>query len=507
MTSLSTLLIQFAIVGAVLTAITVWAKKHEKMFWTFLQHFCGVWFIFSGLVKAVDPIGTAYKMEDYFAAFSQTFEGLTNVFGKLAPLFPWLANYSIGFSITMIVLEIVLGIMLIIGYRRQLTAWLFFLIVVFFTVLTGFTFLTGYVPTEDNFFDFAKWGPYVKTQMRVTDCGCFGDFIKLDPKISFFKDIGLLIPAFLFLFRHKWMHQLWTARTRALTTGISTIAITLMCLQNTYMDLPMVDFRPFKIGTNVRERKDLEEKARTNIQVLGWVLENTKTGEKTTFMEPEAGKITYYKTYAKDQGWKVTDQIKDDPYILVDGKKVPTPPTKISEFAIEDPQNGEVTDDLLAEPGYSMMIVAYKFYGGMQKETVVVQDTIWATDTIKVSKDSINLQRRIASVEPRKVEREVFAPSAEYADMYQKQLNPLAAAAQKAGWKVYGVVTYQDAEKVNDFKRAVQAPFPIYKGDEKLLKTIIRANPGVVIWKDGSVLDMYHHRHLPTFEALQAKYK
>ena len=118
MTSLPTLLISFAFVGMFLTAWTVWKKKSNSTFWTFLQHFCGVWFVFSGLVKAVDPIGTAYKMVDYFGAFETTFAGLDNVFKGIAPLFPWLAKYSEGFSITMIVLEIVIGAMLMIGYQR-----------------------------------------------------------------------------------------------------------------------------------------------------------------------------------------------------------------------------------------------------------------------------------------------------------------------------------------------------------------------------------------------------
>ena len=138
----------------------------------------------------------------------------------LAPLFPALSEQSTGFSIFMVTFEIVLGVMLIVGWRRKLTAWLFFLLVVFFTLLTGFTFLTGYVPSDANFFDFAKWGPYVKDQMRVTDCGCFGDFIKLDPRISFYKDLGLMIPAILFfLFRSKWMHQIFD-RKRGWIVGI-----------------------------------------------------------------------------------------------------------------------------------------------------------------------------------------------------------------------------------------------------------------------------------------------
>ncbi|HMX41958.1 MAG TPA: DoxX family protein, partial [Saprospiraceae bacterium] len=362
--------------------------------------FCGVWFIFSGLGKAVDPLGTAYKMEDYFVQFQATFEGLNNAFAGLAPLFPWLTGYANGFSIFMIVLEIVLGVMLIVGFQRRLTAWLFFLIVVFFTVLTGFTYLTGYVPTEANFFDFAKWGPYVKSQMRVTDCGCFGDFIKLDPRISFFKDLGLLIPSFLFLFRHKWMHQLWTTRLRRWVVYGTTALTLLLCLRNTYWDLPMVDFRPFKVGTNVRELKAFEGSAKQDI--LGWLLVNDSTGQVATYMEPEPNKYTYIQTYPKSAGWRVKEQIKNDLYVLKDGQRIPVTKTKVSEFAVERSENGEnveATDDILEEKGYSLMIVAYHLEGSKQTETIMVADTTWVLDTVRVSADSMHLLRRMASVE------------------------------------------------------------------------------------------------------------
>ena len=479
-------------------------KEHKSILWSFLQHFCGVWFTFSGLVKAVDPIGTAYKMEDYFAAFEPTFAGLNNVFAGIAPLFPWLSKYAEGFSIFMIVLEIALGVMLIVGFKRRLTAWLFFLVVFFFTVLTGFTYLTGFVPTEANFFDFAQWGPYVKTQMRVTDCGCFGDFIKLDPKISFFKDLGLMIPALLFLFRWSKMHELWNGRVQNLAVGITTAASLLFCLQNTYWDLPAVDFRPFKVGANVRERKELETNAK--VDILGWVLRNDSLDKTITFMEPEPGKITYYKEYTKAQGWKVKDQIQTDWYVEKDGQKIPVTKTKVSDFAVESSE-GEVTDDILNEKGYSLMIIAYKLKGQKQIETIAVPDTTWASDTVRVTKDSFYLQPRIVSVGQKTIEKEVFIPAADYAERFQKEVNPLAEAASKAGWKVYAITTYGDSESAADFAERVQAKYSFYKADDKLLKTIIRANPGVVVWKDGQVLDMYHHRHLPTFEALSGKWK
>jgi uncharacterized membrane protein YphA (DoxX/SURF4 family) len=512
MTSLSSLLLQFAVVGALLTAWTVWQKKHKHVLWTFLQHFTGVWFVFSGLVKAVDPIGTAYKMEDYFNAFEQTFEGLNNVFKGLAPMFPALIKYANGFSITMIVLEIVLGVMLIVGAKRKLTAWLFFGIVLFFTFLTGFTYLSGYVPSDANFFDFAKWGPYIKTQMRVTDCGCFGDFIKLDPRISFFKDLGLLVPALLFLLWSKSKHQLFSAPVRNGIVIASALLSLFVCYRSTYAGLPLVDFRPFKVGSDVRARKELETSAKIDIE--GWVLTNANTGQVVKYMEPEPGKITYYKQYAKADGWSVKDQIKSDWYVEKDGKREPITKTKVSEFAVENGENGEVTEDILGEKGYSLMVVAYKLKGSTQVETVMVPDTVWTIDTVLVAKatkqmprDSFQYSRRMTGVEQRKVEREVFIPEPSYGERFSKEINPLAAAAKKAGWKTYAITTIGDSKVAASLAERTGADYPFYKADDKLLKTIIRANPGVVIWKDGKVIDMYHHNHIPTWDVLNGKWK
>jgi uncharacterized membrane protein YphA (DoxX/SURF4 family) len=504
MTSLPTLIISFAFIGAILAGLTYRAGRTKHILWTFLQHFCGVWFVFSGLVKAVDPIGTGYKMEDYFASFEDTFGGLDNVFASLAPVFPRLASFSTGFSIFMIVLEIVLGVMLILGSSRKLAAWLFFLVVLFFTFLTGYTYLTGFVPSEVNFFDFAKWGPYVHTQMRVTDCGCFGDFIKLDPRVSFYKDLFLLAPALLFLLASNNMHQLFTLRTRRLIVGLSIAGSLLLCLQNTYWNLPMVDFRPFAIGTNVRERFALEAEARGNVEITGWIMENTNTGEVVTVMNPDYSAVTAQ--YPKDQGWKYKDRLQSEPFLEKDGKRDYIPITKISDFSITDNEAArEVTEDLLAEPGYSLMIVAYKLKGEARPETVAVQDTVWANDTVRVSQDSFTIRTRMAGVNTSSVEQTAFVPDPNYETLFRTKVNPLAEAAQKAGWKVYALHTVTDRDLAASFRKRIGATYPFYEGDDKLLKTIIRANPGIVVLKDGQVLDMYHHRHLPSFEELKVK--
>ena len=243
------LLVNIGIVVILLTALIYFWNRKISLIDSFLQNFCGALFVFSGWVKAVDPVGTAYKMEQYFEHFESTFAATWMKF--IAPLFPLLGKFSISFSIFMIVLEIVLGVMLILGAYRKLTAWLFFGIILFFTALTGFTYLTGYVPEGVNFFDFSNWGLYSENNMKVKDCGCFGDFIKLEPKISFFKDIFLLIPAIWFLFRWKKLHQIFSPSLRTAVTAFSTLGLILFCLSNFVCNEQMIYFRPFKKGVNI----------------------------------------------------------------------------------------------------------------------------------------------------------------------------------------------------------------------------------------------------------------
>ncbi len=549
MQSLPTLLLIFAGVGVLLTIIMGLYMRPKNLLISFLQHFCGVWFIFSGIVKAIDPTGTAYKMEEYFAQFETTFAQTPLKF--LSPMFPWLNQYGNAFSILMIVLEIALGIMLIVGFRRKLTAWLFFLIVVFFTLLTGFTYLTGFVPTEANFFDFAKWGPYIKEQMRVTDCGCFGDFIKLDPKISFFKDIFLLFPALLFLFRSKSMHQLFSSRARWVWTGLTTLAALAFSYYNTYMNEPVVDFRPFAVGAEIRKRKALEEEARGNIDIIGWIMENTKTGQTVKEMNPSYAEVA--KKYPKDQNWKVKDQVKTEPAIIDVtgyeifnpntqetktvqiksmedllaqypdsiwqvrkelGNRIPFPTTKISDFSIEDPVNGDMTETILSEKGKTVFLVLHTLEGTRSEELVTIQDTTWTVDTVMLKSvkqaaaqaktkkvlpnDSTVLVRRVVNIQPKQITRTVFKPKKEWADFIRTRINPLMEAAENKGYTIFAVSpAFSDPAHLADFRHETQSAYPFYQADDKLLKTIMRSNPGLVVMEDGVLVQKYHMNHLP----------
>jgi len=271
--TLTTLILYIALAALVITLVTHFLLKSTRNLGvSLLQNFCGAWFLFSGYVKVADPLGTAYKMEQYFDEFSSTASGTMLSF--LEPLFQWGSDISIYISMFMVVLEVVLGLMLILGTKPKFTAWAFFWIMVSFTILTGFTFLTGYVPSGTNFFEFSEWGKYVETNMRVTDCGCFGDFLKLEPYTSFLKDCVLMIPALIFLLMNSKMHQLFSSGTRSAISWASVVIVRLFGMSNFVLGWPIHDFRPFAEGVIIRERNAREAAEAANGDGIDYGINN-----------------------------------------------------------------------------------------------------------------------------------------------------------------------------------------------------------------------------------------
>jgi uncharacterized membrane protein YphA (DoxX/SURF4 family) len=442
--TLPTLLLYIGIAALSLTALThVFLRSTRNLGVSLLQNFVGALFLFSGYVKAIDPLGTAYKMDQYFAEFEATAAGAGAEF--LASVFPWLGSFSVQFSVFMIVLEIMLGLMLIVGAKPKLTSWLFFGIVVFFTALTGFTYLTGYVPAGSNFFSFADWGEYAETNMRVTDCGCFGDFLKLEPRVSFLKDVALLVPALIFLFAPGKMHQLFTSGVRSLAV-LATGAVALWFSFSNFMwDLPGQDFRPFRIGTDVAAVKQAEEEAAGSVTMIGYILTNKANGEVVEMNTEEFLKV--YQDYP-EADWEY-ETVSSEPAIEA---------TKISDFEVSDAQGNDIVPALLANPGYTFIIVAFDLEGESGR---------WDTD---------------------------------YVSDWREDIQPVVERAQAAGHSVMAMTKFADDDFINEFKSVVGADYPFYRGDDILLKTIIRSNPGVVLMRNGVIVNKWHHEQLPDFD-------
>ncbi|MDH3323582.1 MAG: DoxX family protein, partial [Flavobacteriaceae bacterium] len=175
-----------------------------------------VTFIFSGFVKLVDPLGSAYKFEEYFGADVLNME--------------FLSPYALQFSIVLILAEIMLGVMLLIGFKPKLTVWsLFFISLIFL-------FLTWYSAYYD----------------KVTDCGCFGDAITLTPWETFYKNV-VLIGLIIFLIKNVYDIQPILSESFvkivAAISLVSFVFITFYVLKH----LPIIDFRAYAVGKNIPE--------------------------------------------------------------------------------------------------------------------------------------------------------------------------------------------------------------------------------------------------------------
>lgn len=192
------------------------------------RYIVGVLFIFSGLIKLNDPVGTQIKLEEYFEVFAQDVPNLHALFESLIP-------YALYFSVLLCAAEVVLGIALIVAYKPKTTLWLLLLIILFFTFLT---FYSAYFN-------------------KVTDCGCFGDAIKLQPWTSFGKDIFLLVLILLIIYKRKIIKPLPTGFVVLIST-VCSVGIAFYAIRH----LPIIDLLPYRVGANIPKQMKPSEPLR-----------------------------------------------------------------------------------------------------------------------------------------------------------------------------------------------------------------------------------------------------
>ncbi len=224
----------------------------NKVIDVFSRVFVGTLFIFSGLVKLNDPIGTEIKLEEYFTVFADSFSSIFSIF------IPW----ALGIALFLIVLEIVLGVAVLLNYRMRWTAVVLLILMIFFTALTFFSAYTG----------------------KVTDCGCFGDAIPLTPWQSFYKDIILMVFVLhLFWHRKRYSPSLSTKANRTIVAfvGLLSVLVGWYAIEH----LPYIDFRPYKIGNSIPQNMIAEENPIVEYRFM-------KDGEEVTsekYLMPEDG--------------------------------------------------------------------------------------------------------------------------------------------------------------------------------------------------------------------------
>ncbi|WP_242921261.1 BT_3928 family protein [Pontibacter liquoris] len=348
----------------------------------FCWFFVGVLFIFSGLIKINDPVGTAIKLDEYFEVFATDFAAFFLAF-RPAALF---------LSIFLSASEIVLGVALLLRWRLKRVLVALLAMIVFFTFLT---FYSAYFN-------------------KVTDCGCFGDAIKLTPWESFTKDLVLLVMIVVLLFTQKYLPPLTRPKTGAVVTALSAI-LAVGIGWYAYQHLPFIDFRPYKTGNDIQALMKPSAPLRYKYVML-------KNGQEQEFEE-----------YPTDETYKFKEMVAINPE---DGPR-------ITDFNVWTDE-GDFTQEV--------------FTGN--KLLVIVQSTATADQ-----KDF-------------------------------DKINKLVKAAEQAGIQPM-VVTSSSGQEFEMFRHEVNLAAPYYFGDGTVLKTIIRANPGLVLLQNGVVKGKWHHNDTP----------
>ena len=274
--------------------------------------------------------------------------------------------------------------------------------------------------------------------MKVTDCGCFGDFLKLEPRISFMKDLVLLVPAIYFVFRHRNMHQLFSSKVRGYLLWGLTLLLLVYCIRNTYWDLPHTDFRPFKNGVNIAAQKAAEEKSEAEREIISYKLKNLLNGK---FVElPYAQYLKEYKSYPKTD-WEIVETVMSEPAV---------PESKISDFIIYGPNEEDVTDQILTNPDFFLMFVCHKlYYEGSSKEMISVVDTLIRIDTLIEGRDTSYQQEM--DLAARDVEQVRYQWNEEFLKRFEEVVLPIAQQARATGVNSIAVVGGADRSHDSGF--------------------------------------------------------
>ena len=232
----------------------------------------GLVFLFSSFVKGVDPLGTTYKVQEYMTAWS---------IGSLT--FEWAVPLAGVLACALICAEFVVGVLLITNSYRRMTAWLLVLMMLFFTVTTFIDAVTN----------------------KVTDCGCFGDAVKLTNWQTFWKNVALDVPT-VWIFLTRNLRRKRRFERDGIFLVASVAAMLVFCIYNIKHE-PVIDFRPWKIGN-----KMIEEREAMNHMTF----KNTATGEEVTVDYPNGGWDQVPEEYKDFEKWEILNSTSDEPFEL-----------------------------------------------------------------------------------------------------------------------------------------------------------------------------------------------
>jgi uncharacterized membrane protein YphA (DoxX/SURF4 family) len=404
----------------------------------------GVLFIFSGLVKANDPLSLGYKMQEFFEIWNDELaKGTFFLNHSLINVFNFFHEHSLALAIVMIAFEIIAGAALLLGWKMKLFGWLLLLLIIFFTFLTGYALLSG----------------------KFKNCGCFGDCLPISPKTSFLKDLFLLVLiSFLFTQRKK-INPLFSARATALWMLVVTIlSFGIQWYMLTY--LPLADCLPYKKGNNISEKMKLPADAIPDSTVISFVY--LKDGTLFKFPADSVPKNLNNKEYLfvkqeDDSLKKIAVYIKGGKKIEFTADKFPddfnsTTYTLISRYD-KVVRKGKNNEPLIK--GFSLSGITN------EDSTQIVLDQVYA----------ILLFCEDFSV-----------PVSKWKDSFSK----LYAVAKEKNIPAY-LVTTQPAEAAKAVSGTSFADIQIFKCDYTAIRTAARTNPCIYLLEKGTILGKWSY--------------
>lgn len=366
------------------------SQRLLKMIVNLCRIIVAVTFIFSGFVKAIDPIGTQYKLQDYLGAI-----GMAGI----------LPNWTLlAVAVFLAAIEFCIGIFLLFAIQRRLISKLTVAFMVFMTMVTV----------------------WIVVADPVKDCGCFGDALHLTNTETLIKNIVLLVCSLAIMYRPLAMFRFVSKSNQWIVTNYTIVFILVSSGLSLYY-LPIFDFRPYHIGVNIPRGMEIPKGAKLPQFKTTFIME--KNGQRKEFT------LDNY----PDASWK-----------FIDSKTVQTsegyiPP--IHDFSITDNKTGlDLTNSVLSHKGYTFLLIAPHL------ET--------ADDSNFGDIDRLY----------------------EYAQSYDIPFYCLTASTTKA---------------IKRWIDLTGAEYPFCITDEAVLKTIIRSNPGLLLLKDGTIINKWSHNNLP----------
>lgn len=347
-------------------------------------------FIFSGFVKAIDPVGTSIKFQDYLTAMHLDF----------------LATNALVFALLLACIEFLLGVNVLLSLSPRHTSWYVLLFMSFMTPLTL----------------------YLAIANPVSDCGCFGDAFKLTNWETFGKNVVLMAATVFYFINRKSVPYLYNRHFHWLPSFVTFVFAMLVAL-HCYFHLPIIDFLPYKVGTNILKGMDIPKGAPSDVYESTFIYE--KNGVKKEF--------TLQNYPANDTTWHFVEQKS----VLL--KKGYEPP--IHDFTITNKSTGEEITD------------------------IVLQDTLFTFLLV-----SPKLDKAI--------------------DSHIDQINNIYDFSLDKGYKFYCLTASPD-NAVVEWTNSTGAEYPFCTTDETTLKTIVRANPGLVLLKNGTVVGKWNSGDIP----------